>query len=79
MPTKLKAEHLPAFAREFDMALREGVIDIVEAREFCTAVYIMALEQQVRNGEKVPVRPITPEGNQNDTKTTRRMPHSDQR
>jgi len=61
MPTKLKADHLPAFAREFDAALREGVITIVEAREFCTSVYIMTLEQQVRNGQKV--RPITPEGN----------------
>lgn len=77
MPTKIKAAHLPAFAREFDLALREGVITIVEAREFCTNVYIMALEQQVRNGEKVPVRPITPEGNQHaEEKRTKRTDDS---
>lgn len=58
---KIKPEHLPAFAREFDTALREGVITVQQAVQFCNTVYDSTLEQQVRNGERRPA--VTPKGN----------------
>lgn len=71
--TKIKPEHLPAFAQELEMALREGIVSPVQAKDFSDAVFTAALDQQARGAYR-PV--ITPEGNQNasNSKTIKRRP-----
>ena len=49
--TKLGAMHLAHLAREFDAALKSGAITVVQAREFCDAMFNATLEQQVRDGK----------------------------
>jgi hypothetical protein len=49
--TKLAASHLPHLAQAFDTALKEGAINVVQAREFCDATFNATLEQQVRDGK----------------------------